>query len=33
MAMQFASYDEMINSYNVQAQSIQQAIDAMINSK
>jgi len=33
MAMQFASYDEMINSYNVQAQSIQQAIDTMINSK
>jgi flagellar hook-associated protein 2 len=33
MAMQFASYDEMINSYNVQAQTIQQAIEAMINAK
>jgi len=33
MAMQFASYDEMINSYNVQAQTIQQSIDAMVNSK
>jgi len=33
MAMQFASYDEMINSYNVQAQTIQQSIEAMINAK
>jgi len=33
MAMQFASYDEMINSFNVQSQSLQQAIDAMINAK
>ncbi|RUM56121.1 MAG: hypothetical protein DSY40_02755 [Nautilia sp.] len=33
MAQQFASYDEMINAYNVQAESLQQAIDAMINSK
>jgi len=33
MAMQFASYDEMINSYNVQAQTIQQSIDAMIAAK
>ena len=33
MAMQFASYDEMINSYNVQAQTIQQAIEAMIAAK
>ena len=33
MAMQFASYDEMINSYNVQAQTIQQSIQAMINAK
>ncbi len=31
MASQFAAYDEMINSYNVQSQTIQQAIDAMIN--
>jgi flagellar hook-associated protein 2 len=33
MAQQFASYDEMINSYNVQAQTIQQSIKAMINAK
>jgi len=33
MAQQFSSYDEMINAYNVQAESLQQAIDAMINSK
>jgi len=33
MAMKFASYDEMINSFNVQSQSLQQAIDAMINAK
>ena len=33
MAMQFASYDEMINSYNVQSQTIQQSIQAMINAK
>jgi flagellar hook-associated protein 2 len=33
MAEQFASYDEMINSYNVQAQTIQQSINAMINAK
>jgi len=33
MAMQFASYDEMINSYNVQAQTIQQSIEAMIAAK
>jgi flagellar hook-associated protein 2 len=33
MAQQFASYDEMINSYNVQAQTIQQSISAMINAK
>jgi len=33
MAQQFASYDEMINSYNVQAQTIQQSIQAMINAK
>jgi len=33
MAQKFASYDEMINSYNVQADTIKQAIQAMINSK
>jgi len=33
MAQQFASYDEMINSFNVQSQSLQQQIDAMINAK
>jgi len=33
MAMQFASYDSMINSYNVQSQTIQQSIQAMINAK
>jgi len=33
MAEQFASYDEMINSYNVQAQTIQQSINAMVNAK
>jgi flagellar hook-associated protein 2 len=33
MAEQFASYDSMINSYNVQSQTIQQSIQAMINAK
>jgi len=33
MAQQFASYDEMINSFNVQANVIKQTIEAMINSK
>jgi len=33
MAMQFASYDSMINSYNIQSQTIQQSIEAMINAK
>jgi flagellar hook-associated protein 2 len=31
MAEQFASYDSMINSYNVQSQTIQQSIQAMLN--
>ena len=33
MAAQFASYDSMINSYNIQSQTIIQAIDAMVASK
>jgi hypothetical protein len=33
MAEQFASYDSMINSYNVQSQTIQQSIQAMLNAK
>jgi len=33
MAAQFASYDSMINSFNVQAETIDQAIKAMIASK
>ncbi len=33
MAEQFASYDSMINSYNVQSQTIKQSIEAMINAK
>jgi hypothetical protein len=33
MAEQFASYDNMINGYNVQSQSIKTAIAALINTK
>ena len=33
MASQFAAYDTMINSYNIQSQTITQAIEAMIASK
>jgi flagellar hook-associated protein 2 len=33
MAEQFASYDNMINSYNVQSQTIKNAIAALVNSK
>jgi flagellar hook-associated protein 2 len=33
MAQQFASYDEMISSFNNQAVVLQQQIDAMIHSK
>lgn len=33
MAAQFASYDNMINQYNIQSQSIQQSIQAMIAAK
>jgi len=33
MAERFASYDNVISSYNVQSQTIKQSIAAMVNSK
>jgi flagellar hook-associated protein 2 len=33
MAMQFSSYDEMINNYTIQSQTLQNEIDAMIAAK